>query len=833
MKKIVTVLLGLLIAFQVTATKRRPPSCNGEAYSSQVVKTQVISETCVRYEIKVSYDGTRTYGLSHYSIAIPCGEIKDATNSEGWKMVFGKDPKTGVYGLKVDDINGFGERRSDTFTVSFTWCSSSSCAKDLGVVAYKFGQCVSYDTLSRPSDPEPPQNCSSLLGSLKKVNPTCAGQTEGRLEVVIQEGTAPYTYAWSNGAKTAAIDNLAAGSYAVTVKDAKGNVLTLKGDVVAPPPIVISESVVNPSCSGQYNGAINLEVSGGTGAYSFAWSNGATTQNITDLPSGFYTITVTDSIGCSAVKAMVLTNGTLLSAEANLTHPTCTATNGAIDLTPIGGAAPYSYQWSNGATTEDLADVGAGTYIVTITDAGGCFSFKSYTLEVRSPLLIQYVVTPTSCGGDNSGAIDLIVSGGTEPYSIVWTDGVTTEDRSNLTVGGYQVNVSDAAGCSGTSAIFVNNQTLEVVSNVIQPTCAGGSGSISVTPVGGSGPYTYEWSNGQTGNSIGNLTPGNYTVNVTDAAGCSVFQSFFIVNPDALLASGTVSNTQCGAANGFAIDLSVSGGKFPYTYRWSNGATSEDVSGLAAGTYSVEVKDDGGCVVNRQFVVDATSLNWSCLINPVAAPVVCGSVGNYLSTAVTGATSYQWSISSTDPGWTITSASTDSTIVYSAGGPGSTATFTVVIVKNGCTQTCSYTVTGGCVQRDNTGGGDPSSGEPCVPAAPTPTPTTPPVTTPTTPPAEQPREDDSRYCGRTMMVTAYPNPFRDKVKLEWTAKSTDRAKLEIYDSRGRLLEVLFEGRTEAGRKYAFEWAPDAGREFLYYFKLSTSKGVEHGKLVKR
>ncbi|HTF19648.1 MAG TPA: T9SS type A sorting domain-containing protein [Chryseolinea sp.] len=829
MKKVFTVLLGLLLAFQVAEAhkKKKGPSCDSDSFSTEVVKEERISETCVRYEIKVSYDGTKTYGLSHYSIGIPCGEIKDATNSKRWKMVFGKDRTTGVYGLKVDDIKGFGERGKDSFTVKFTWCSSGSCDKKLGVVAYKAGQCVDYDTLSNPgNNPDSTQNCSALRASLQKKNVTCPGQSDGELKVIIEEGQAPFVYTWSNGSKLDVVQDLSVGMYAVTVKDAKGNVLTLRGEVVAPPPIMINEAVTNPSCSGQYNGSIALAVTGGTGEYSFGWSTGSSEQNLSDLPSGFYTVTVTDSIGCSAVKAMMLTNGTLISAESTLSHPTCTQSNGSIDLTPIGGTAPYTYEWSNGATTQDLENVAAGTYVVTIADAGGCYTYKIYTLEVRSTIAIQFVVNPATCAGDNSGAIDVTISGGAAPYAIQWLDGAVTEDRSALSPGAYQISVTDALGCTATSDIFVNKKTLQIISEVLQPSCAQGLGSITVTPIGGNGPYTYEWSNGQTGSTIDNLPDGNYTVNITDAAGCNEFQSFFITAPASLTVSGTISNAQCGATGAFEIDLSATGGKSPYTYLWSTGATSQDVSGLTAGIYTVDVKDGGGCTTRKQFVIDPASLSWSCLIAPPATSAVCGSVGNALNTVVTGATSYQWTVTSTDSNWMITSGAGDSLVVYTAGNAGSSATFTLTVVKNGCTQTCSYTVTGGCVVRDNTGGGDPSSGEPC-----TTTPTTPPVDP--TPEPEPPTEEPERGCKGGVIITAYPNPFHDRVKLEWTASANERVKLEIYDMRGNRVKVLYEGNVSKGQRYSFEWSASNCGDPFYYYRLTSSKNVTHGKLVRK
>lgn len=831
MKRYSTILIGLLcllLATDVVATgrkKRSKLSCSEDSYSSEIVKETPISETCVQYEIKVSYDGARTYGLSHYSIAIPCGEIKDASNSEGWKMVFGKDRTSGVYGLKVDDISGFDP--GESFTIKFTWCSSSSCTKELGVVASKFGQCVDVDTLKN-EDPEPPQNCSALLASIQKSSLTCPTSNDGELKVVIQEGEEPITYSWSNGANTAVASNLGAGSYSVTIKDAKGNILTLNEQVTGPAPLVIAGTVLNPTCSGVSNGSIDLNVTGGTGAYSFSWSHGSSLEDQSSLASGIYTVNVTDSLGCTAQKSFALTNSSTLTLGSSLRHPSCTETNGAIDVTPFGGVAPYTYLWSTGATTEDLQNAGAGTFTVKVTDAVGCAVEKSFTLRLSVTLSVTFVVTPTSCLGDNSGAIDLTVSGGTAPYTIQWQDGPTTEDRSGLVAGNYKVTVTDATGCAVQQNITVFKKPLQVSSIINQPTCSGDLGTITVTPTDGIPPYTYNWSNGDTDNTIDGLVNGIYNVTITDGSGCSRTLFFAIVTPTPIQVTSNINNPLCGQEGSYAIDLTVMGGKFPYTYLWSNGATTQDVSGLSTGNYSVDIKDGGGCVVTKQFVVEPASVSWSCLIAPITNPVVCKSAGNVITTEVSGATSYAWTVTSADNSWVITSGSSDSVAVFTAGNTGTTATFTLAVTKNGCTQTCSYNVSSGCTVRDNTGGGDPSSSEPCVVTTP------PPTTPPTDPTPEQPTEEEEPKHSCKPSIHVYPNPFQDKVKFEYKASRNEHVRLEVFDARGKRLTIVYDGQVNRGQTYTFDWsAQGCGKDKFYYYKLTTSKGVDHGKLVRK
>jgi hypothetical protein len=846
---------------QDTVTTPQPPTppqptCTGNSYSSEVIKGVQVSETCIEYEIKVSYDGTKSFGLSHYSIGVPCGDVKNIWISENWKSVFGKDPTTGVFGLKIDDISGFGEGGADDFTVKFTWCSDNSCNQELGVVSYKAGQCVDYDTLDHempepplppqdtiPDPPQPPQDtittppppqdtttCSSLLASLQKKDATCATGNNGEMEVTIQEGTEPIVYSWSNGATTSIVQNLTPGTYSVTVTDAKGNTLTLSESITSSPPIVITETITNPYCSGAASGVIELSVSGGSGGYTFLWSNGLTQQNIMNLSSGLYTVTVTDATGCSAQKTFMLTNSTLISATSVLKHTSCNQITGGIDITPSGGIAPYTFLWNNGATTEDLQNVAAGNYSVIIKDAAGCSTQKNYTLRINTSLTLSGIIKPTSCLGDNSGGIDLSVFGGTPPYTIQWADGPTSEDRTDLVAGTYSVTVTDAIGCSVMSNYTIFNKPLQVNSDLVQPKCNGDLGSITLT-VEGIPPYTYTWSNGETDESITDLPPGFYSVTVTDASGCTRTLDFAILAPPPIVVTNTISNLLCGVEGSYAIDLTVSGGKAPFNYLWSNGATTQDVTGLNSGTYSVTITDGAGCVINKQFIVDAVIAGWSCLIDQPTAAIVCGSAGNLLATSVADGTSYQWTVTSTDNSWSITSGANSAIAVYTAGAAGSTATFTLTITKNGCSQSCTY-VANSCTVKDNTGGGDPSSSEPCV------TTSQPVIQVAMNEPVEEPAQNtvESARVGEEEIqfnLDVYPNPFTDKLNFEWTATANDFVRIEILDKFGNRMTTLYEGSVSKGQHYTFDWTGSGLRERVYYFKFTSSTNSEYGKLLRQ
>ncbi len=705
------ILIGLL-SIQAELLAQNSPatqSCVNNCFTTEIIKAEK-NGACINYEFKVSYSGKCDHALSHFTVAIPCGDVNNLSNSKGWKQVYGYDPTTKLKGFKIDDIPNFGETSLKSFMVKFTLCpdggkcsNNRSCVDELKcwepVVAYKAATCVFYDTLKN-------NFCQNLVASLQQKNASCFGAADGALSVVVTEGVAPYTYTWSTGDTTSSILNRAAGNYSVTIRDAFGAELILNGTILQPASIIISEPITNASCNGRSDGAIDLSVSGGSGGYTYLWNNGATTQDLTALKSGTYVVTVKDSIGCSIQKTFNLVNTSQIQITATSTLPACSQSNGSIYITVSGGVAPYTYEWSNGATTEDILNVPAGMYKVTVTDASGCSTELLYSLRENNTLKLSSIVTQTTCLDDASGAIDIIVSGGTAPYTYLWSNGATTQDLTNLLAGIYKVTVTDVNGCTITLAISVSKKTFQVSSQVIQPLCYNEStGSITLTPTDGVEPYTYVWSNGQTGNSITEIAPGVYKVTVTDATGCSRLLTYTITNPSPVTSSASVSNTQCNAEGSYNIDLTVAGAKAPYTYVWSNGAITEDLNSLQSGTYNVTIKDANGCLTTKQVVVSGSAAGWSCLISQPDSTAVCGSINNALATSVAGATSYQWTIQSSDSKWIITSDSGSPSIVYTAGDMNSTATFTLTIIKDGCTQTCSYMTTT-CTSPDDGGGGD-------------------------------------------------------------------------------------------------------------------------------
>jgi hypothetical protein len=839
------VVFTILICFtlQAQSGKGKPPKppkppngdCAGNCFSTQVIKAEITGDCCTEYTLQVSHEGDCRYDLSHFTVALPCGTVENLSNSRNWKTEIGKDPTTGLNGFKIDDISDFGKNENNSFTVNVKVCSDSSCLEKISVVAYKAGQCVDYDTLSYEvtgscgGGNDTTQTCSTLAASMKVLNASCFGSQDGKLEVTVEHGERPLTYHWSNGTTDSVAQNLAAGIYSVTITDANNNVLTLSKEVKQPPAILLSETVFNPSCSGSANGSIDISVFGGAGSYTYAWSNGATTQDISNLNAGLFTVTITDSSGCSKNASYMLVNNVRILLSGVTTKASCGQTNGSVNVTVMGGSLPYTYLWDNGANTEDLNNVGVGTYRLTVTDANGCKGSSTFAITQNNTVSVAFAVTPAGCFNESIGAIDLTVTGGTPPYTFAWQHGPTTEDLSGLAGAIYRVTVTDNAGCSVQSAINVPKKSIQVNAQVTQPLCNGDStGSIVIVPLDGSTTYTYSWSTGDSTNSITDVPVGSHTVTITDATGCSRTLTYTITQPNAVVPTAVVSNGQCGAEGSFSIDLSVTGGKTPYAYLWSTGATTQDLQNLNSGPYTVQVTDANGCSASKEVVISPASDSFACTINPPTKPITCNSAGNSLTSVITDAQSYEWGVSSSDSSWHITSGQANSAIIFSAGNAGTTATFNLTFQKNGCTRTCNFEVVSGCIVRDNTGGGDPSSGDPCVPDSTTvvivdaPQPNVLPIETVAN------TED-----GATFGFQAYPNPFSRAVSFEWTAEMDDYARLVIMDPCGKVIAKLFAGNVARGEKYTAIWEGESYRERIYYYQFISSTQRKRGKLFRK
>ena len=436
---------------------------------------------------------------------------------------------------------------------------------------------------------EPIETCEPLVSfSTPVVSDNCG------IDGVVQTAGLPSNSVFPVGVTT--------NSFIVT--DIHGNTNTCSFTVEVFPVPVIALDPTNVSCFELDNGSINATITIGTSPYTYDWSNGATTEDVTGLAPGTYTLDVIDDNGCTASASAVITQPTALTLTAQDDHVNCfNGTEGAINITANGGTLPYTYDWSNGASSEDLSNLIAGNYGVTVTDALGCEI--SYSTEITQPdtLLVQYQVYNATCTAAN-GSIQVQVTGGTTPYEYNWSDGSTELNLNNALEGDYTFDVVDAQGCTNNfTATITATSDIAAVANVKDVRCYNESnGEIQVTILSGNAPFTYNWSNGDSEPVSDSLAAGDYSVLVTDAFGCETTLNMTVTQPDSLFV--TLSNSVYTSGDNISVyggndgylNSQVFGGVSPFDFIWSSGETTQNISGLAAGVYSLIVTDANGCV---------------------------------------------------------------------------------------------------------------------------------------------------------------------------------------------------------------------------------------------
>lgn len=455
---------------------------------------------------------------------------------------------------------------------------------------------------------------------------------------------------WSTGDTTQSIQVSLAGSYSVNITGVCG-AFSDTIEVVNSSLAVSVQLSANISCFGASDASASALVSGGEAPYSYTWSTGATTSAISGLAAGSYSVSITDALGCSVSDLLVITAPTQLMGSAVVDSlVTCNGLmNGGMSTLVSGGSIPYSYSWSNSATTGFISSLGAGTFSVTITDANGCSTIDAGAITEPAVLLSNANVDSTiTCNGGSNGGISVLGIGGTMPYSYAWSNGSNMASATSLVAGTYTVTVSDNNGCVSIDSVAVNESiatslTATTTANVL---CNGvNTGEGNAVTTGGTAPYTYTWSSGDVTAIITNLAAGTYTVTSTDANGCMAIDSTLIIEPVALSVSLTGTDVTCVDGNDGEALTTVSGGTAPYIYQWSTPSLAGAVvNGLSVGTYSVTISDANGCLENDSALIGETHA--LPVINLGADTSICSGDSLVLNGG-NGLASYMWSTGET------------------------------------------------------------------------------------------------------------------------------------------------------------------------------------------
>ncbi len=560
--------------------------------------------------------------------------------------------------------------------------------------------------------------------------PGICGQP-GQIHLGIGGGTGPYAIVWSGpmngsantGSTSYSIPNLPSGTYTVTVTDAQGCIRSQNVTLNNGPAITLTATGVNGIC-GQ-NGSIQLTMGGTAPPYTLSWTgpvSGSATASgsnftITNLPAGTYTITAGSGPNCTATRTVTLNNGTAFQMTASAVPGICVP-NGSIMLTLTGGAPPVAIIWngpvsgsaSTSSGTYTIPNLPSGTYVITGTTAQNCTDTETITLNNATNML-NVTGTPVNglCG--DPGSVTLAITGGTPPYTIVWTgaaSGSATTSNSTFTVpnlgeGAYTFTVTDANNCvqSTTAAVDVAETDIEVSATAIPGIC-GQEGSVQVVVAGGNPGFIISWSGPESGSAntsnstfvINNLTAGTYQISVTDATGCDEAATTILSAPEADV-SIVLSATNGICTGPGSVTVNIISGTAPYQITWLgpvNGSTtisgsSFTISNAPAGTYFITVADANDCADTGNI-----SVSTQPGVTATAIPVngVCAQPGSIIVNLVGGTGPYTIAWSGAANGTTTIANTT-----YTIPNLGSGSYNILVTDANGCTSTATALLNNG------------------------------------------------------------------------------------------------------------------------------------------
>lgn len=637
----------------------------------------IASEILARYDAEI--DKFQTYGpADYYTSQFPSaltmdkeGAIWVGTDDKGVYLVekasamtlnlitgivAGCDPKGMTIKAKITGGKA-------PFTYQWNNGQNTETAKDLGPGEYTV-TVTDAAGLSKNSKTVLPDPRITLKIS-QQSEESAANAKDGVAAVVATGGSPSYSYLWDNGETSNIARKLTEGPHKVVVKDklgcsAEGTVnITQKTDALR---VVVGETQ-KLNCNGDKNSALAISVTGGKAPYQYQWSApGMSGENPSGLAAGEYQVTVSDASGQKVSGSIKIDQPAALSLNVRVQNPASTNnSDGKAQAQVTGGTAPYLYAWDNGENTALASKLAPGQHNITVTDSKGCKTRGS--VEINENVLALSANLRESkkldCAGAKDAALQVEVSGGKAPFTYAWSTPILNgAQATGLAAGEYSVTVSDASGKSVTANTKIEQPVaLQVQINVTAPASTNNAdGKATAQVSGGTSSYTYRWDNGETLPSASKLAPGQRSVTVTDAKGCKAEASANISENilDLTVKIETKSPINCNGTKEGSLEASVSGGKGPFTYRWSvNGAIDNLAKNLVAGAYTVSVSDATGKNATASFTLEQP--NPIQLKVSVSAPASTNNADGKASAQASGGTgnfSYKW-----DNGETLPSAS--------------------------------------------------------------------------------------------------------------------------------------------------------------------------------
>ncbi|MBO73353.1 MAG: hypothetical protein CMD35_07045, partial [Flavobacteriales bacterium] len=565
----------------------------------------------------------------------------------------------------------------------------SLCAGPVSVTVTDDEGCVRFASINI-------QQPEGLMGVSGYNEPLCNGDTNGSAWVTVSGGVEPYEHSWDLGSTNDSLYNVGLGVYTDTITDANGCFDTVTVNVSEPEILLGNLDSLNVTCHGSSNGSVWSAPSGGTSPYHYLWNDAglSSSDSLSGLDSGVYTVVVTDFNGCAFVDSIAVFEPPMLNSTITDTaHVACYCT-GIASVTPVGGTAPYTYLWNDLANQSDSTAINlcAGDYEVLVVDANGCTDTSFVTIRDTSGFFTDIVdSTMIECYGVCNGSALVRAENGVQPYDFIWDDQSNTNDSlvNNLCSGTYTVTISDAIGCTHVQSVTITEvDSLQITLIDTSVSCNGNcDGSVEVVVSGGTHPYTYQWDDqlNSTTRHLDSLCIGSYIVQVSDSNGCSTQDTISISEPPELVAFiNPYTPVSCKGQNDASLTAMPTGGISPYTYLWSSGEDTKVITGKGPNTYSVTITDSLNCKDDTSLVVIEPEELVASITD--TTHLLCGDVPTGSATVTpsggTGPYHYDW--------YDAPGNQTDSICINLSIGTYSVAVFD----SRGCSDTTQITITG-------------------------------------------------------------------------------------------------------------------------------------------